>query len=236
MIAGGPIPRVSVVVPVRNGRRYLGAAIESVLAEGGAGVEVIVVDDGSTDESHVVAAAFGPQVLCVRQEPSGIAAARNRGVALARAGVIGFVDADDLWTAGRLDAQLAVLDDDPNVALVFGHVRQFVSPDLDPERARRLVCRTDAVPGLVPGAMLARASAFDRVGAFSNEWRVGEFIDWYGRAVDAGLAIRMLPDVVLLRRVHDANHGIVAADARADYVRVVKAALDRRRAGTPERS
>jgi hypothetical protein len=67
------------------------------------------------------------------------------------------------------------------------------------------------------------------VGLFATGWRVGEFIDWYARAVDLGLKSHILPEVVLHRRLHDTNIGIVEPDAKADYLRILKASLDRRR-------
>ncbi len=77
--------------------------------------------------------------------------------------------------------------------------------------------------------MLARRGAFVRVGPFSSEFRVGEFLDWYGRATDSGLTDLMLPDVLLQRRIHENNMGIRDRDKRSDYLRVFKASLDRKR-------
>ena len=77
--------------------------------------------------------------------------------------------------------------------------------------------------------MLIRGEAFARVGPFRN-WRLGEFIEWYARLVDLGLLLLMLPEVVLLRRVHAANTGVQRRHERSEYARVLKAVLDRRRA------
>ena len=81
--------------------------------------------------------------------------------------------------------------------------------------------------------MLVRRESQRRVGDFETAWAVGEFIDWYARAVEDGLRSLMLPDVVLYRRVHDANFTTRARDSRQDFVRIVKAALDRRRGARP---
>jgi hypothetical protein len=85
------------------------------------------------------------------------------------------------------------------------------------------------MPGYLPQAMLVRRPAFERVGPFETTWRVGEFINWYLRATEVSLRMLMLPDLVLRRRLHETNQGIRERSAATDYVRILKAALDRRR-------
>jgi hypothetical protein len=84
--------------------------------------------------------------------------------------------------------------------------------------------------------MLVRRPAFERVGLFETGWRVGEFISWYLRATEAGLRTLMLPEVVLRRRLHETNQGIRERGAATDYVRILKASLDRRRAAEKYRA
>lgn len=86
------------------------------------------------------------------------------------------------------------------------------------------------MPSQLPGALLVRRPVFGRVGAYSTRYETATEMDWFMRATEHGVKTLMLPAVVLRRRVHGANHGIVRRDARQDYVRVLKAALDRRRA------
>lgn len=226
----GAGPLVSVIMPVYNGERYLADAVESVLAQTGGPVELIVVDDGSTDRSAEIARAFGAAVRYVYQDNAGQSAARNRGIQLAQAPFLAFLDDDDYWSPGKLALQLAVLTGDPTVEAVFGHVRQFVSPDIPPEAAARVRYHAEIMPGHVPGTMLIRREAFDRIGAFDPRLRVGEFVQWYAHAVDLGLRAVMLPEVVLHRRLHEDNEGIKQRAEAVQYVRVLKATLDRRRA------
>ncbi len=225
---------VSAIVPVYEGERYLADAIRSILDQARPPDEVIVIDDGSTDGSAAIAEGFGPPVRCERRPHGGIGAARTAGLALARGERIAFLDADDLWLPEKLDRQGAALDAEPAIDMVFGHVRQFLSPDLDDGARRRFRCPPDPAPGYVAGAGLFRRSAFERVGPFETCWRVGEFVSWYRRAVDAGLRSALLPDLVLLRRIHATNTGIRERTAAATaYVRILTAALDERRRGAP---
>ena len=209
---------VSVVIPVRNGEQFLTEAIESVLGQSRPPLEVIVVDDGSSDSTSEVAQAFGSSVRYVPQPPLGVAAALNCGVDLVRGQLLAFLDADDVWRDDKLELQLAAFRDHPEIDAVFGHLANVgESGEI-----------RETFAGWSRGTMLIRMAAFDRVGPF-KQWRLGEFIEWYARAVDLGLALLMLPEVVLMRRVHDTNVGVQRRDERSEYARVLKAVLDRRR-------
>ncbi len=107
------MPEFTVVVPAWNAALYLATAVESALAQREVELEVVVVDDGSTDETGSILAGFGPPVRMVRQENQGVAAARNRGIAEARGKFVAFLDADDLWEPGKLGRQSRALRDAP---------------------------------------------------------------------------------------------------------------------------
>ncbi len=228
--------RVSVIVPVHNGAKYLGEALESILAQTRPAEEIWVVDDGSRDDSVAVATRFaGRGVRCVSQPPGGAATARNHGVTLATGSLLAFLDADDLWAPDKLASQWAALAEEPSLDMVFGHVEQFVSPGLDAVTAARLHCPEGSLPGFVPYTMVVRRGAFERVGPFETRWEIGEFLAWFTRARELGLRERMLDRVVARRRLHDTNQGQQKRHRYGDYVRILKEALDRRRLqGSPE--
>ncbi len=226
-----PGPLVSVGIPVHNCERFLAEAIESVLAQTYRHVEVIVVDDGSVDHSADIAGNFGPRVRYCYQKNSGIGAARNRGLALASGELLAFLDADDCWVKDKLAMQVAALQTDPSLDMVFGQARQLRNgPEWELGIRERKCKPHDLVAGMVPGAMLIKRASFFRVGLFREDCKIGEFVDWYARASELGLRFTILPDLVLWRRLHDANQGIRERRAITDYARVLKAALDRRRA------
>ena len=225
---------VSVIVPVFNGETHLAAALDSVLAQR-VPLDLLVVDDGSTDGTSDVLRGFGDRVRSVRQEHSGAAAARNRGLALARGSLLAFLDADDLWTAGKLARQIETLRAVPNLEAVFGHMVEFYSDELTASERAALQCNSAPAPGYTAGTLLIRRAAFARVGPFSTEWRIGEFVDWYARATEARLRTALLPDIFLHRRLHRSNSGRRGEPSAVDYVRIARRALERRRpAGQPE--
>lgn len=220
---------ISIVIPVFNCERYLSDAIESVLRQSYKPIEIVVVDDGSADRSGEIAKGFGPSIRYVLQPHSGIAAARNKGISLSRGSFFAFLDADDIWTENKLMLQMEVFKENPDIDWVFGHVRQFISPDTAAESGGKIHIPHEAMAGYVPSTMLLRKESFFRIGFFRDTWQVGEFIDWYLRAREQGLKSIMLNEIVLRRRIHDNNTGIRKRADRTDYVRILKLSLDRQR-------
>jgi glycosyltransferase involved in cell wall biosynthesis len=228
-------PAVDVVVPCYNGARYLAEALDSIWSQTVRPGEVIVVDDGSTDDTAAVAQTHRPRVRYVYQANSGIASARNRGVSLSQGEFLAFLDADDLWEPAKLEKQFAALQAATELDAVFAHARQFVSPDVaDDPVVQRLRVPTEPMAAYYASTLLIRRPALVRVGLFAAEYSIGEFIDWYARAVDAGLKMRLLPEVLVWRRIHGANSTLRHRPRRAEYARLIKAALDRRRASQPD--
>ena len=220
---------ISVIVPCYNTEAYLADAIKSILSQRYDELEVIIVDDGSTDRSAEIVKRFGDQVVYILQENKGAAAARNRGIEASSGTLLGFLDADDLWTENKLDKQLAFMGRNDNCVCVFGHVKQFLSPEIPGETRSGYDFVTESVPGRVPGTMLITREAFLDVGPFNEAQAMAEMVDWVARADEQGLRAHMLPDTLLMRRIHASNMGIIMRQSRQDYVKALKASLDRRR-------
>ncbi len=217
---------VSVIIPVYNGAQFLAEAIESVRAQTIRPLEIIVVDDGSEDDSAAVARGFAG-ARCLRQPHEGAAAARNRGAADARGEFLAFLDADDLWTPDKLQRQMALMKERPELDVVFGGVEQFRDPGLDDKT--RFKNMDVGMKGMHVGAMLIRRAAFNRVGPFRTRFSAGEFIDWWARAMENGLQSAAPPEKVLGRRLHANNLMRREQDAAGDYLRILRASLRRRR-------
>lgn len=230
-------PLISVMIGAYNAEPYLAEAIDSVFAQTHQPLELIVVDDGSTDGTADVARGYGDRLTFTGQENMGNGGARNTAVRHARGQYFAFLDADDRFVPDKLERQLAALEADPELDVVFGHVREFVSPELDEETRARVRAPAEVQPWMAPNLMLIRRASFERVGPFSEALKVGVTVDWFARAEEAGLRRTMLPGVVLERRLHTTNNGLRHADQRSQYIHVLKAALDRRRelAVSPER-
>lgn len=225
-------PLVSVIIPVYNYERYLAEAVESVLRQTYQHLDLIVVDDGSTDRSAEIAKSFDAGgVRYCHQVHAGIGRARNNGVELAQGDFLAFLDADDRWPEEKLELQLSAFKNDPALEMVFGQAVQLQNgPAWELGVTEKKPILGSLVPGMVPGTMLIKRVAYFRVGRFQEEWKVGEFIDWYARAVELNIRSLVLPDLLLWRRIHDSNQGVRERQSVSDYARVLKASLDRRRA------
>jgi glycosyltransferase involved in cell wall biosynthesis len=219
---------VTVVIPVYNGAQYLGDAIRSVLAQTLPAMEIVVVDDGSTDASAEIAASFGDALRLVRQENQGVAAARNRGMRDANGFYVAWLDQDDLATPNRIESQLRAFDGPSAPDVVFGSMRQFISPEVPDDLRATLRCDERPQPAPLPSCFMAPKRVFDLVGELAGGTDT-TFVDWYLRANEIGLEFHYVPELITLRRIHGANRSYRNEELRRDYLRTLKAALDRRR-------
>ncbi len=221
---------VSCIVPVFNGARYLAEALDSILAQTWRPLEVIVVDDGSTDGTAHIAAGYGERISYLRQANAGPAAARNRGLDAAAGKFIAFLDADDLWHEEKLARQMARFEVRPELDLCSAHVENFWSPDMKRENDRPSdIGLAKTQPGATQ-AIVARRALFDRIGPFDAAPMHRDTMEWLSRAVDAGAVMETLPDVLVFRRIHRNNMSWRRGDDdRDELLRSVKTILDRRR-------
>ncbi len=231
-----PVPVLSVVIPVWNGERYLTEAITSVLHQQDApALEVIVVDDGSTDDSAAVAQRFGPAVSCVRIAHRGLSAARNAGAELARGEYLLHLDSDDVLTASSLSRLMAGFCGQSAVDIVVGQMISFVSPELGAEMATRFRTSPEPRRGGLPGASVIRAGFAARVGCFDEARTHSPDLDWMARAVERGPRVVDVEAVVLRRRIHGGNLSLSGGDVTSDRLAIVRAAMNRRSRPTPDR-
>jgi glycosyltransferase involved in cell wall biosynthesis len=208
---GGPMPRVSVVLPVHNGEDQLQAAVESILAQTLDDLELIVIDDGSTDRTPALLQQFAerdPRVRVCRQDHGGIVAALNRGAGLARAAYLARMDADDIAVPDRLAKQAAFLDANPDIAMVGGSVEYILGegrrarlrslPTAPAEIAERLRAGKHC---FVHPTVTMRTEALQQVGGYRTAFEGAEDADLWLRLAEQ-FRLANLPDVVLAKRVH----------------------------------
>ena len=222
---------VTCIIPVYNGEPYLGEALESVLNQTYRSVEVIVVDDGSTDRTPEVVASYGSRVSYRRQANAGAPSARNLGLGAASGEWIGFLDADDLWHPEKLAKQLAFQKAGLDFSVTL--IQNFWIPELAREAELfRDHPRGRPLPGYVTGTMLARRSAFERVGPFNGNVRHADSADWFIRAREAGLTGGLLEEVLVRRRIHEGNVSRQRAEqSRDEFLTLLKRKADARRDG-----
>jgi len=188
-------PSYGVVIPAYNAARTLRDAVESVLAQTLPPRSVVVIDDGSTDETGAIARSFGTGVDVITQDNRGPAAATDRGFAHLREPLVAGIDADDIWFPNKAAHQIAELEADPDLDGVFCRASIFdhgARPGPD-SPAQDLWGRS---------ALMMRRSALQRVGpidiGLSGSW--GEMVDWIARGRDLGLRFGLIPTALVGRR------------------------------------
>lgn len=221
-------PTVSVVIPVRDGARYLGAAIESALTQTHPPLEILVLDGGSQDGSQDIVRGFGAPVTLIERPDLGLPERRNLGVAACRGDMISFLDSDDLWAPQKTECQVNALRSE-RADLVFAHVEEFHSPDLSDGVRSSMPDARGVVPGRVVITLLTERVTLERVGPFDAGLPGAEFLDWLARARDLGLAEVMLPDVLARRRLHESNTSGRWTPHRIEIARALRGSLARRR-------
>ena len=225
---------VSVVIPVRNGTKYVLEAIDSCLDQTLPVLEIVVVDDGSTDgTTEAIRAARRPQVRVLEQTWKGTSAALNAGIMATdpQASAICFLDHDDVWMPQKTALQTEALRLAPSLDAVFGQILQFISPELPVSESQRLGAPSEPQAGPCLSTMMIRRSALRRFGAFPERRDAFAFAPWYLRAQQAGIAVGMLGTTIAKRRIHLDNATKTERRHYQDaYLELARAAvLNRRR-------
>ena len=200
-------PFISVIMPVYNGEAFVVAALQSIFAQNYSPLEVIVIDDGSTDTTaQLVQTLIPPAGVTLRyfyQPNKGQASAMNYALRLAQGEVIGFLDADDLWPPDRILPQLAHFSGSPETLIILGRFQSFVdSANVNPHEIDRINQRPYHYS---LGSSLFKRQAFDLIGDFDQTMLFSYDWDWHIRAQDAGIPTIIEPQISLLRRIHRNN-------------------------------
>ncbi len=226
--------KFSVIIPVYNGKKFLEAAILSVLDQDFYPLEIIVVDDGSTDNTVEVIKKFGNKIRYYYQDHGGVASARNRGVALAKGEFISFIDADDLWFADKLKSQFNLFHENSDLGVVIGLLKKFQYSENDELNSSFESKNTKGEFALSLGCSLIRASVFEKAGNFDESMKFGEDIDWFLRVIEGGVKISVLNESIYLYRIHDNNMTHDVKNTNLYLLKAYKKSLDRRRILNPE--
>jgi glycosyltransferase involved in cell wall biosynthesis len=225
-----PMPLVSVVLPVRNGARFIREALHSVLAQDHRPIEVTVVDAASTDGTReIVEEHADAGVRLLDQQGGGIAAAWNQGIAASEGPLLAFVSSDDRWLPGKLTRQVEVMLAEPELQYAITHFQYFLEPGCAiPPTFNRALLGVNLV-GRIMETLVARREAFDTIGWFDTDFRTAEDVDWYARAKDLGVPMRVLPEVFLEKRVHDHNVSMAGERNMPHLMAALQRSIERRR-------
>ncbi len=219
---------VSVIIPVYNGEKFLAEAVESVRRQNHQPLEIIIVDDGSTDSTAKIAAGFQGNVRYAYQSNGGPAAARNRGLRMAAGNVIAFLDVDDVWSENKLGLQLGYFEINPSLEIVLGLLQRM---QLTGSEGVRYTFKEweEPVMNMHLGSALFKRSVFETVGLFDESLGYCEDWDWFMRAKERHVPMLVHQNVVYYYRRHNQN---ITNDTETGFnfaLKMLRYSLDRRR-------
>lgn len=225
-------PEIDCIVPVFNGEAYLAETLDSILAQTWRPLDILVVDDGSTDDTPGIIAGYaGDGVRSIRQENAGPAAARNLGVAETDGPFVAFLDADDLWLPQKLERQMAWFEANPAGEILSSSYENFWIDDLKHEEAAlgdHLLTRTQT--GYNWSGAVVRRETLEKLGPFNPEISGRDSIEWLARAKQRGIPVEVLPEILYRRRIHHDNLSRKRQPRdKEDMLRAVRATMKNRR-------
>lgn len=229
MIVGHPL--VSVIVAVKNGGRFLASALRSVMNQDYRPFEIIVVDGHSVDDTAQIAKSFAG-VRLVPQEKSGVADAYNLGIQAANGEFVAFLSHDDIWTTDKLSVQVSYLVSHLEIQYTIAHLKFFMEPDMPAPSGFRSEWLVGQHVGRIMETLVARRTLFETLGGFDPSLTTSEDVDWFARAKDSNVPMAIMSDVLLHKRIHDANISLVPANS-SNLMVALKRSVERQRDKLP---
>jgi len=235
-----PKMKISAIIPAYNSQDYILDAIHSIQNQSHPIDEIIIVDDGSTDNTQHLIEGLPHPIVYIKQQNQGPSAARNKGIELAKGDWVAFLDADDQWTNDKIKKQLAVLKQNPELHLIAGDMQEIgINNEMITKSVlakHNLLAKFQTQPGapiknalaelvrknFIPtGTVLAKRATLLEVGKFNTQIRFGEDLELWAK-VAAHYPITCLPEILMLRRLHGLNATQSTALMLADLVAVMQ--------------
>lgn len=219
-------PLLNVVIPIYNSGPYLREAIESILNQSYQPIEIIAIDDGSTDDSAEIVKSY-KEIRYFHQENLGPAVARNKGISIAQADYIGFHDADDICEKNRFECQMELLLNNSQLKLVYSRIQNFAEKNANVPSFLQTPELMKPRMGFISSGVMHK-TVFEQVGLFNPEIRIGEDVEWIIRANEKGICACTIPDVLIMRRLHENNISKDLSTGHRNLARILLAAIKRR--------
>lgn len=221
--------KISVVIPSYNTGKSLPRAIESIQKQTCRPDEIIVVDDGSEDDTKSVVKNIPGDIQYHFQENKGVASARNKGLDLATGDLITFIDADDIWVENKIEIQLDLLKKKPEADVIIGFLQRIYPINNKTSAGNNYNYEEEAQFALSLGCALIRKKVFKRVGLFNEDMKLSEDLDWFLRVRESNINVFVHDDIVQYYRQHNNNITQDGITTKRYMLKAFKKSLDRRR-------
>lgn len=220
---------VSIIMPAYNAGKYIIEAINSIFHQSYQPIEIIVVDDGSTDDTLEKLQSLQDKIKLITSTHHGAANARNIGIKQAQGDLIAFLDADDTIDKDKIKLQIDEFLSDPDLDICYTMFNNFLCPEASEELKKTRPQKEGPIKGCVCGTTMIKKSSFENVGYFDSSLKVGEFIDWFSKATELGFKIKFIEKDLYNRRSHAGNTTTTQRESFSDFARLLKAKLDRKK-------
>ena len=215
--------KVDCIIGVYNGESYIASAIDSIIGQTYKDINIIIVDDGSTDRTKYIVDRYADHVRYIYKENGGHASACNRGIAESDGELIAFLDSDDLWHERKIEKQVHQFVENPHLDFCTTLLQEFYHPD--PNHHVR-----DELPGYVTTTLMAKRTLFKEKGYFNEKMQHSHVTEWFASMRQNNTMGILLPEVLAYRRIHDRNLSWNNAKQSYDeHLNLIKNILDQRR-------
>nr|NQU92803.1 glycosyltransferase family 2 protein [Bacteroidota bacterium] len=223
-------PLVSIIIPVFNREKYIREAIESIINDHYLPKEIIVIDDGSTDNTAIIVSAFS-NITVIRQENLGVAVARNVGIEASSGEFITFLDSDDIWIPGRIESCLSYFRSHPEIDFVLGQQDMFLQNGIKKPGLIKQEWLERPMDVSNNGVIMLKKACYEKTGLFNPAYKKGEDTEWFVRAKEAHLKMARIPFVFLRRRIHDSNLSLNQGDpTNVNLFKIMRESIHRKKA------
>ena len=209
---------ISVIIPVYNGAKFIESALNSVLKQDYQNFEIIVVNDGSIDNSETVIKTYN--VTYIKQDNMGVAAARNNGIDNAKGKFIAFLDQDDIWVSNKLRLQIDTLKTNQELGYVLSHQILHLDNGVNKPNWLKENQLEQPIIGYLPSTLMVRKEILNKIGLFDNNYKLGSDTEWFFRANEQKIKMKIMSEVLVHRLIHGSNHSHTVGNSHIELLKI----------------
>jgi glycosyltransferase involved in cell wall biosynthesis len=219
---------ISVILPIYNGEKYLKDCIESIINQSILPKEILIIDDGSTDNSSTICQKY-PQLKYLKITNKGVANARNKGLEITKYDLIAFIDQDDTWSYTSLETRLNAFNKSNNTKIIVGRQEWFLDGlETRPSWVKEEQMES-SLDGYLLGCSLIDKKLFEMYGTFDCSFRFASDFDWFFRLKDASENFIQVDDIVLNKRIHALNESRHAKESLTELTKALYKSILRKK-------
>lgn len=226
-------PWVSAIIAARNGEKYISQALESIVNQDYKKVEILVIDNGSSDGTAEIVKSY-PCVKYVYFSEPNVALARAKGVELAKSDYIAFLDQDDVWVKDKISQQIHFLEKNVLYGGVVGYQKLFLEEGVKKPHWLKAAFLDDPQVGYLPSTFLVKRQVFEKINKGDARYPSASDAAWFFKAKALNILIGLLPCVLVHRRMHDENETHKVDDLHRGLLSVMRESIQRQRSYADE--